>query len=178
MLKSQSQCKSNFQAINTVFAENHIPLNNELEGKHALFDFIENGVVDPATGVDQVALYTKLVSSQPVLFYRPHSNATPIQMTYTSINTTPSNTDQYTFMAGPFVIYVGYIDSALQGQVKNLTPSTTLLYVQTTGVLGSNPLKLPVPCIGEITGPGQFTIRFTTSGTPPNVNIYYFAVGI
>lgn len=180
MLQSQSQIKANFQAINNVFAENHIALNQENEGKHSLIDFQQNSGVDPATGADQVALYTKLVGGPgvPVLFYRPHNSATPIQMTYSSINTNIASTDQYTFMAGPFIIYIGFIKSALNGTPKNLTPSSTLLYVHTTGILASNPTKLPVPCIGEITGAGQFTIRFTNSGTPPNMDIYYFAVGI
>lgn len=182
MLKSQSQCKANFQAINNVFSENHIPLNQELEGKHGMTVFQENKGVDPATGADQLALYTNLVGGKPVLFFRPHNSGTPIQMTADSISTvaptTYGNNDQYTFMAGPFRIYVGRIINALNNQVKVLAPTSTILYVQTTGIYPPNFSKNPTPVIGVITGSG-FTIKFKTAQNPPaNLDLTYFAVGI
>ena len=57
---------------------------------------------DPTTAADQIAIYNKLVTGIPEIFYRPNSNQTPIQMTYPSLLTDSSNA-QYSFIAGPLL---------------------------------------------------------------------------
>lgn len=185
ILQSQPQLKANYQAINTTFSDNHIsPTNNtNTVGMHSLLT-MRPQAVDPATGANQVALYNKLVSSLPELFFRPHNSATPIQLTYPSINTGLSSTnpdiyktDQYTFMAGPFIVYGGFISGATNGQIKVLSPGTTLLYVGlTTENYTGSPTAIATAIPTNITG-NQFTITFQTS-IPNTRNVYYFAIGV
>jgi hypothetical protein len=181
MLQSQTQCKANFQAIFNTFSENHTQINNDLQGTHNTLTFQENKGADPATGSDQVALYTNLVGSPgvPVLFYRPHNSATPIQLTYKSISTTPTLNNQYSFVAGPFVVYIGHIPAAIDGQVITLSPSTTLLYVQTSSLNRPDTKRFGVPVTGIISGLSQFTIKFVplSNSVGPDIDLYYFAIG-
>jgi hypothetical protein len=182
MLKSQFQIRANFQAINTAFAQNHVKLNNsEQQGKHSLLLF-EPQSSDPTTTVGQVALYTKLVNSVPMLFYRPQSNATPIQMTYPSILTGLQSTDpnvwypqQYSFVAGPFVVYAGIIIAATNGQTITLTPSSTLLYVQLTAQTVKEGQGVAVPATPSNISGNSFNINF--NGLVGPNNFYYLAVG-
>src|SRR4029077_18551507 len=109
--QSAGQILANFQTINRVFADNHIALTvtDNVPGRHSVLTMRPQSV-DPTTTANNVALYNKIVSSVPELFFRPNNNQTPIQLTYPSISTglastNPDvyNTDQYTFLAGPFV---------------------------------------------------------------------------
>jgi len=184
MVISQPQIKSNFQAIYSVFAKNHVNINagepGRLQGMHNFLTLrVQTG--DPTTTTSQIALYTKIVSGNVVLFYRPSNNQTPIQLTYPSISTglQSSNPDvylpqQYSFMAGPFVFYFGNL-SVTDGQVITLTPSTTLLYVGLTqiGGLGSNKNAAAATNISV----NLFTARIPEAPSTKPFPIYYMAIG-
>lgn len=183
MVISQKQISANFQAINQVFGKNHVPLNNSQQGQHGVVT-LRQQIDDPTTGVNQVALYAKAVSSQAMLFFRPESNATPIQLTYPSISTGLQSTNpdvylaqQYSFLAGPFVVYVGRVNVA-DNTLVTLTPATTLLYV------GLTVLTVPFQDGGSVNAAAtgvaanQFTVRFTPPPAAPFTrNIYYLAIG-
>lgn len=185
MVISRPQIKANFQAINQVFAQNHVPLNADTpgysQGMHPVITFrgSSNLALDPATSVDQVALYTKIISSVPNLFYRPSNNQTAIQLTYPSLSTglQSSNPDvylpqQYSFMAGPFVFYFGGVAS-VDGTIVTLLPATTLLYV---GLINSVvfPTSSDDGAAATLIAGNQFTIR--TAGTLGHFT-YYLAIG-
>ena len=186
MLISQPQIRANFQAIATTFAQNHESLNSSLQGYHDVLTFRQqNG--DPVTTAGQVALYTKQVASTyPALFYAPQSSQTPIQMTYQTLVTGSNNatppvylTTQQSFIAGPFVIYMGYIAGATVGQGVIVSPVTTLLYVGLSVLnTGIGALVSSTACatgINTSPGTGTFLIQFSTVST--SQNIYYFAIG-
>ena len=183
--RSQSaiQMRANFQAINAVWNENHININGDpvdgyLAGQHTVLTMRSQGG-DPATSADEVALYNKLVTGTPELFYMPNSAQTPIQLTRDSIDTDTANA-KYSFLAGPFTIYGGFIANPTNGQVVNLSPATTLIYV---GIVVANPnLALPLvvyaACATNVAG-SSFTISYSSTITNPNsLSIYYFAVGV
>lgn len=187
MVVSRPQIKANFQAINQVFAKNHVNLNStdpgNLQGMHRVLIFRANAnsALDPATTVDQVALYTKIIANNAVLFYRPSNNQTPIQLTYPSISTglQSKNPDvwlqrQYTFLAGPFVFYAGLLQ-VTDGTVITLTPVTTLLYVSLTMLesLGSDKPSAAATNIAA----NQFTVRYSAGGITP-LDVFYIAIGI
>lgn len=180
ILLSAFQLRANFQAIASAFASNHLRLNDnpDTAGKHRVFTFRPQNS-DPATSADQVALYNKLVSSVPQLFYRPNNSQTPIQLTYDSIKV-DSSENQYTFIAGPFIVYGGILRNITVGQVVNLSPGTTLLYVdlQAANVSSSFPkfTVLPGPIPTNITGT-QFTI-YNQAFTTGHLDAYYFAIGV
>lgn len=156
-----------------------------LAGKHN-FLTLQPQALDPTTSATQIALYNKIVSSVPQMFYAPSSAQTPIQMTYQSIHTGvqtagPPATyfvQQYTFVAGPFVIYGGKITNPTNGVTVTLTPTTTLKYV---GLIVANPsTNLPPTKVDaatpiNITG-SSFDIVYHNliAGT---IDVYYFAIG-
>lgn len=173
MLQSQGQIKANFQAINSAFAQNHSALNQPTQGMHDLLLF-RSQTSDPVTSATQIALYTKLVSTFPCLFFMPNSTQTPIQLTYPSIKVDSTNT-QYSFVAGPFVIYGGVINAAVQNQLVILTPFTTLKYVGLVAqTLNQNPVFFQYVCATNIIG-NSFNIQFSSASAPLNVS--YLAIG-
>ena len=173
-LQSAAQLRANFQAINVAFGDNHVGLTQDPEfiGMHNLLT-LQPQDGDPVTSATQIGLYQKTIAGNQQLFYAPSSSQTPIQMTYQSIKSDLSNT-QYTFVAGPFVIYGGFIPAATNGQVVTLLPSTTLIHVDLT--LAN--LKTPVVTFGAVPSAiaaNTFTIQL--AGTSP-APLYYFAVGV
>lgn len=177
ILQSFNQLRTNFQIINSSFANNHIGLTEDQEfaGKHRVLVFQD--VADPTTGATETALYNKLVGGTPQLFFAPSGAQTPIQLTFESIQAglQSENPDvyfaqQYSFSAGPFVIYGGILTGVTTGQVVNLTPSTTLLHVD---LITRN---LPIPATVTAIAGNSFTISFQPGvGTQ---DIYYMAVGV
>lgn len=184
-LQSYGQLRGNFNAINSSFAKNHVGLTRdpEFSGMHSVLTMFPT--TDPATSPTQIALYNKLVGGVPELFFRPSSNQTPIQMTYPSIKTGLQSTnpdvyynDQYSFVAGPFIIYGGFIANPTNGQVVTLTPGTTLLHVDLIAV-DAVTVVTPAYAIPTSIAGTSFTIKFSTAFVAPKeMNLYYFAVGL
>ncbi len=176
---SQQQMLANFQSINNTFLIDHVALTSvEDVGMHNSLT-LRPQAVDPSTGVDQSAIYNKLVGGVPQLFFRPSINQTPIQMSNSNLNTlqtgAPGST-QSSFLAGPFTIYMGYIPSCPNGQIVTLLPSSTLLYVGLTTVLVTNAVGLASTAAAINIAGNQFTVSYnTTQISLPT--IYYTAVG-
>lgn len=183
MLQSQGQCRANFQAINAVFSENHIPMNttgDSTQGMHSLLLFREQ-TIDPTTSATQIALYTKAVSNISELFFAPNSSQTPIQLTYPSISTGLQSTNpdvylpqQYSFVAGPFVIYGGLLSNVTNGSITTLTPTSTLIYAGL--VMLSNTIGILQYGIPQISGSG-FTVQYSTNANVNKPSFYYLAIG-
>lgn len=186
MVVSQPQIRSNFQTIFSVFSKNHVNLNSTTEGRsqgmHTVLTLREQ-IGDPVTTVDQVAIYAKSVTGVTNLFFRPSNNQTPIQLTYPSISTGLQSTKpdvyfdrQYSYVAGPFVIYVGKV-VVLDGDVITLTPNQTLIYVglvQAKAGFGSDKISAAATNIAG----NQFTVRLPAiSGAFP-FPVYYLAIGV
>lgn len=176
ILQSFGQLRANFRAINNAFADNHVGLtqNDSISGMHTVLTL--RTVTDPATSASQIALYNKVVSSIPAIFFRPSSNQTPIQLTYPSIKADSSDT-QYSFVAGPFIVYGGFLSNVSQNQLVTLTPGTNLRSVD---LVVANPsvaptvlaMAIPVNIVGT-----SFNIRFQALVPPEKLDVYYFAVG-
>lgn len=143
-LQSAGQIRSNYKAINLAFSDNHTALTGTSpQGMHNVMTLQSQGG-DPTTSASEIAIYNKVVSSAPNLFFMPNSAQTPIQMTYPSVTTglQSSNPDvylprQYSFVAGPFIIYVGTLTYSV-GLIVTLSPASTLLYVSLSAL---NPKK-------------------------------------
>ncbi len=180
---SQKQMLSNYQAIYNAFLQNHVSLTNDVNfGMHDQLT-LRPQAVDPNTVGGQSAIYNKLVTGQPQLFFRPNSNQNPIQLTNSNLNTVdtgaPLNT-QSSFLAGPFTIYMGYIKNCPVGQVVTLSPSSTLIYVGISTVLESGIVGggLNFASATAVSG-NQFTVTYGPPITsfPPDPTIYYLAIG-
>lgn len=186
ILQSSAQIRANFRAINNAFADNHVGLtqNDQFSGMHRVLTL--RTVTDPTTSATQIAFYNKLVAGIPAMFYRPSSNQTPIQMTYPSLRTGFQSTapdvyfpTQYSFVAGPFIIYGGYLSNITNPQLVNLSPGTALISVD---VILEN-VKFPTGTVTvaaaaatNIAGT-SFTIETVAFPGGSTVNAYYFAVG-
>lgn len=183
--KSQRQMLANFQAINQSFFENHVGLtSNEDIGRHDLL-LLRPRNSDPTTIASQNALYNKLVSSVPQLFFRPASNGTPIQMSNSNLNTvqtgSPPST-QSSFLFGGFTIYMGFIPNCLNMQVVSLTPSTTLRYVGLSMFFPTGTIPLNIPKIATAINigsgnPNEFTVTYGNFSPTNPVTVYYTAIG-
>lgn len=180
--KSQKQMLANFQAINQSFFKNHVGLtSNEDAGKHKVL--LMRPTTDPTTSSAQCALYNKLITSVPQLFYRPASNGTPIQMSNSNLNTVQTGAPpgtQVSFLAGGFTIYMGFVVNCPNLQVVTLTPSTTLIYVGLTtlfprGQIPANIPKIPTAINLSI---NQFTVTYGNFSPATNPTIYYMAIGL
>lgn len=181
ILQSFGQLRANFRAISNAFADNHIPLNQNdtIAGRHSVLTMrVKVSPVDPTTTSTQIALYNKLVSSIPELFFRPSNNGTPIQLTYPSIKADSSDT-QYSFVAGPFIVYGGFIANVGTGVTVNLTPGTNLRSVDVI-LANFKPASLsasvPVAAAVNISG-NSFDILTRLQPDGSQADAYYFAVG-
>jgi len=171
---SQRQILINFQSIFQAMANNHSKLGLGTQGKHTVLILRDQTIPgDPTTSATQTAIYQKLVAGIPNWFYRPSSNQTPIQMSYPSIDITTANAN-YTFVAGPFVVYTGKITNPTNGQLVTLLPSTTLRYVGLT-VANFTGTVVNSAAATNISG-NSFNINFQVqSGVTRDV--YYLAIG-
>jgi hypothetical protein len=181
-LQSQKQLLSNFQTIDSLFGANHYPLTGEqnYQGMHTVLTMQPQGG-DPPTNATQISLYNKLdINSIPALFFAPNNSQTPIQLTYPFINTTSTNTQQYTFVAGPFVIYGGKIKNPTNGQVITLSPTSNLLYVGLTRgnskTLSARISYAPTPT-NINSPPSTFTINYENVPSTIVGDIYYLVIG-
>ena len=179
---SQKQMLANYKAINDAFLKDHVGLTAiEDVGKHNSLTFRPQGS-DPTTGADQCALYNKIVSSAPQLFFRPQSNGTPIQLSNSNLNTVQTGASpgtQSSFIAGPFTIYMGYILSCPNLQVVTLLPSSTLIYVGLSTLLSDTRVPTAFNTAAAVNiAANQFTVRYMpiSSFTPAPI-IYYMAIG-
>ena len=152
-----------------------------MTGKHSFV--VLRPVSDPTTSADQIAIYNKIVSGVPQIFYRPNSNQTPIQLTAGSTDTgndgaTPPiwKVRQQSFVAGPFIFYVGFLSNPTDGDVITLTPSSNLIYVSLTPANSGRVLGIANLAPTSISS-NQFTVRVRPNVFLP-LDAYYIAVGI
>ncbi len=175
--QSYGQLRANFQAIASAFATNHAALTREagVAGKHTVLTFqpLPPPFTDPATDATQLALYNKVVSTVPQIFFRPNSNQTPIQMTFESINVDMTNDRQQSFIAGPFVIYGGRLINPADGSIIVLTPASTLIHVM---VMVTNNASFGQCTVTALAG-STFTLKVNVTDANP-YDVFYFAVGI
>jgi hypothetical protein len=176
LLQSANQIKANFQAINAAFGDNHVSLAADAStlGKHNLLSFRPQ-IADPATSSTQTALYNKLVSAIPELFFRHNNSQTPIQLTYPSIKADNTLT-QYSFIAGPFIVYGGFIKAPTNGQVVTLSPGTQLIFVDLIVASSTTVNHIDEAAATAIAGT-SFTIKYAPFATG-SLDIYYLAIGL
>lgn len=182
--QSQRQILANFQAINTTWAVNHASLvGTDPIGQHKVLT-MRRQTNDPTTTATQIALYSKLVSSIPELFFRPKNNGTPIQLTYSSVSDNELfPDDEQSFIAGPFIVYCGIIRNPAgipAGTVKTLTGGTTLRYVSLTTFGATRLTVANTPLYAVATDLNTPANSFTVSyigGTLKIPVLYYLAIG-
>ncbi len=186
MQLSCPQLRTNFTQIFNAFGENHVQLTDlgdPTTGMHTQLELVRQGS-DPATGSDEVALYSKTgVGGAPQVFFRPSSSGTPIQMSSFGVVSTGPN--YQSFFAGPYIILFGLLTN-----VANATPVLFATYypavtfseiefvsVQKTGSKANPRASTNYASATNISITG-FTIgNIINTNTADTTDIYYFVVG-
>ena len=163
------QLRANFQAINGAFAQNHVGLTRDqtIAGMHNMMNMNPQSA-DPTTSATQIALYNKIVGGVPNMFFRPASSATPIQMTYNSVKADGTNS-QYSFLAGPFIIFAGEVFNQANNATITLSQATTLIFVNMCA--SADPVGVTPTFSGNV-----ITIKLPVGFT--SFTGFYLAVGI
>lgn len=171
---SQRQILINFQSIFQAIANNHSALGLGTQGKHRVLVLKDQTATgDPATSASQIAIYQKIIGGNPSWFYRPSSSQTPIQLSYPSIDVITANSN-YSFIAGPFVVYMGKVTNPLNNALVTLTPITTLRYV---GLSVSNFKGTVVSSVAATNISGNsFNIEYQAQ-IGSTRDVYYLAIG-
>lgn len=135
--QSQAQFLTNFQQLNTVFDIDHIPFNDVTaanRGKHDKSTYVELAV-DPATAVNEVALYSKEVTGITELFIRAESAGAVTQVStvpFTNVANAGTAGGTITFYDTIFGIriYTGQTANLSSGSQRSVVfpiPYTTIL---------------------------------------------------
>ena len=176
---SQKQILANFQTINKAFVQDHVALGLSNQGMHNSLTLRPQSI-DPTTGANQCAIYNKLVSGTPQLFFRSNVGHSPIQWSNSNLSTLDTGSvkgSQSSFLAGPFTIYMGFVLNSPNNNIITLTPSSTLIYVGLSTSLNSPRIPTTVNVAIPVNiAANQFTIRYVTALTIPPT-IYYMAIG-
>lgn len=155
-------------------ANNHSPLGLGTQGKHTVLILRDQtSAGNPTTSATQTAIYQKLVGGLPNWFYRPNNNQTPIQLSYPSIDLTTVNAN-YSFVAGPFVVYTGKLINPANNALVTLLPVTTLRYVGLT-VANYTGINVNTAAPTNIAA-NTFRINFQNE-IGPTRDVYYLAIG-
>jgi hypothetical protein len=180
ILQSQRQIRANFQAMAAAWSVNHTQLtgNMDLQGMHNNFS-LRPQTPDPATGATEVGLYNKIVSSIPQLFFRPNNSQTSIQMSYQNVKVDDSDT-QFTFMAGPFIIYAGKIIQPVNGVLVVLSPGSSLIHIDLIATNIKIVPTIPPTAVATNLSGMSFNVQYQmiASGQPIPFDLFYFGVGL
>jgi hypothetical protein len=184
---SASPIQVNFSQFASIFALNHIAMNNTNQGKHGTV-IMQKQTDDPSVAIDESILYCKNATTkagtQPQLFSRiqkflPNDGANdPVQLTYNSVGLTAPI--YYSFLPGGYLIYFG---SAVKGATVTLTPTPTkILCAQAfptgTGAANHGAAKTNVPydVWVTVTQVGA-TVKINSTRAPNGSAFLWMAIG-
>jgi len=180
--------QGNFSDYASIFATNHVALNNTSQGAHGTI-IMENQIGDPGDDEGKAVLYNKNFDSnagdQPNLFVQipkflptnmDTTNApnTGMVLTYNQVNTT--GPVYQSFLAGGFLFYFGSISGTSVPNMKTVLP-INLLPVPTkllTAIANPNTLTTigtptPFSVSTNIISPSSFNIYSNANGAGPSI---------
>lgn len=171
--QSQSQMLTNFNLANTYFGVNHVAFNAVSDqGKHNFSTYVDQGG-DPATAVNEIALYSKDVGGNSTLFLRKENNGAVVQMS----NLNPvSAANGYTFLPGALLLQWGF--SVIAGLADTTINFPITFSAQAYSVV-INLINLPSATVIPTLNTG--TVSATSFEVSYNgavaSNIYWMAIG-
>lgn len=183
---SASPIQVNFSQISSIFSStvggvtyNHIPFNNQSQGKHAAVLF-QNQTNAPGVTQDLVALYsnsvTSNISTEPQLFVQipkflptdedttPALN-TPMQLTYNKVNI--AGPIYQSFLSGGYIVYFGNVSTLLSPYTITLSPVPTkiLCAIAMPNTVQTNSTHQPIPISTVISGNSVVAVYTTFTGS-------------
>lgn len=180
--------RTNFSDFATIFATNHIALNDRNQGAHGQV-IMQNQSSDPGVTEDLAILYSKTASSnlgsQPQLFvqipkFLPTNLDTTdaqnvgMQLTYNEVNT--AGPVYQSFLPGGFIFYFGIVSGVSVPNVItslniNLSPAPTeiITAIATPNTMTTIGTPQPFSVSTEINSNSMFTIWSTANGGGPGI---------
>lgn len=171
--QSQPQILTNFTQANTVFGNEHVPFDDGTaanRGKHTAARFVEQSS-DPSTAANEMAFYTKAVSSVSQFFFRDESSGTIRQVTGLIPSTSVSGSRTILLPSGLRLNFGSVTIGSVGGTAITFhTPFTSDVFFVVATQRGG---KSEAISVTNITVNG-FTGRSFSSSLPT----YYFSMGI
>jgi hypothetical protein len=179
--QSQGQILTNFSQLDTVFAQDHIELDDATvadRGKHKQVTLKELAA-GPATTSTEIALYSKDVSGSTQLFYRLPSSGTEVQMTGSFL----AAQNGHALLFGGIKIVWGRDTITAGGTTKAVTfvsafsgaPYSIVATPYASLITGSSPREFGV--VDATIALGGFTAQSFNGPVPGNVPFGYYAIG-
>lgn len=177
--QSQGQILSNFQTLNTFLSQNHVPLNDGDQGKHAFLQMPEQSS-DPATAANEAALYCKeydvdgLGTLVSTLFFRNESNGAVTTFGGPSSLAIPG----YAYLPGGLLVQWNRVAASSGSNVPYpIAFGAPAFYVNfaPTGTSGTN--RIFTRLSGNPSATTFSPIILNTSGGGLTETIYYIAIG-
>ncbi len=173
--------KANFKAYNTIFANNHVAMNDSNQGKHTNVIFQQQTQDPEATNFD--AIYCKANPSSSgtnlqmflrVPAFLPNSQANlPQQWTFNKVNT--AGPQFQSFLPGGFVMYFGNITSVPTTITLSPTPSQIVCAIANANAFANGGTGAPLDVETQVLTASTFKI--TSQSTGP-YNISWIAIAI
>lgn len=186
---SQLQLVNNFASIFAAFTQNHQSFSLNNPGFHSALELITQSG-DPTTSSSQVGLYSKSgTSSQPQIFFRSSSNGTPIQLSFQSLQFNSTNNAYQSFMAGPYIVLFGRINSVVNNQTINYislfpgislssTATNLFCFIQPTLNTALPSPPTPVSATAYNLTNTSFTVNKSLISSPETpIDIFFLVIG-
>ncbi len=182
-----TQIRTNFAQFQTIFTDNHSPLNNSNQGKHTGVLF-EQQTSDPGVISNYDAMYAKSVtnasSTQPQLFiqipqFLPNNQPNlPEQITFDTVNKV--GPVYQTFIPGGYIMYFGSIGAVPSTITLIPACSKIVSVVVLSNVITPIPLTpVPLSVFATITSANTFDVDSQPVGfLPPSYRFSWVAIGI
>lgn len=173
--QSQDQLKTNFQQLNFVFEEDHVPFDAAIigdRGKHK-FVTLQRQPIDNITNGNDTSLYAKLAGGISQLFWRYQNNGTVVQL---SISQAPiPNQNGYTWLPGGMMLQWGLEVGATNTNTIsfNIPFSGDAYNVQLTSNRNTNTGISVIVKQGSVDANGFI---YLSDATGPH-NLYWMAIG-
>lgn len=130
-----SNIQGNFAAWDTIFAVNHVAINQRFQGDHSYVVF-QRQSSDPTGQTNYNTLYSKnaaaKIGTEPQVFinipkYLPTIPSTPMQLTYSQVNA--AGPQYQSFLPGGYVVYFGSEANINLTRTVTLTPEPTKILI-------------------------------------------------
>lgn len=159
--------QDNFMNYWNNFQINHVNPNDANGGKHTKVQMIEQGA-DPATAINEMAMYTKDVAGNTRTFLRQENNGDPIQLSGISPLAAANG---YTFLPGGLMIQWGQITTSAKTAVINFTPAFDTVF-QAVVAQSAEDRMIAVKNLNN----NNFTVQIEKNSATSNV-IRFIAIG-
>lgn len=178
---SRPTINNNFQAIQTVYDENHVDFNASNAGAHTHVDMLAQGAnPDPATGL--ISHFSKDVSGVTEWFMQRENTGVVFQMSKGNplLSSVGNHTEGNTFLPGGFIMKFGFV-GPLGGPISFITVNYLTPFPNAIFSAIASPTDVSLyGTISSLVGFSNSGFRYQFPGTTtivPGFYLYYTVIG-